>query len=227
MMFTAFFDDAAIFPPGSATMTDAVRAHLARRTTADAQYVGPLVCSVERLDELAETLAEDRIAVAVVGAPAGQLPSGADLVAIELLGPRPDLPDLPDGVRVFVEQPWGSSFEVPDGAFLKLRCGGEQAPSACQLAMAIEHCVQAEQPFKLTAGLHHAMRTDHEHGLLNVLAAVDAALTGADPVPMLLTDDPDQIVIDDPEAVRQLFLSVGTCSIDEPLSDLRALGWLA
>lgn len=227
MMFATFFDDAATFPPGSMAMTEAVRAHLARRTTADAKYVGPFVCSVDRLHELAQALGDERVDVAVVGLPTGPLPPGAELVAVELRGPVEAAPNVPEGVRLFVEQSWGSTFEVPEGAFLKLRCGGEQIPSACQLAMAIEQCVQDDQPFKLTAGLHHAMRTEHEHGLLNVLAAVDAALRGADPVPMLLLDDPQRIVVERPEDVRRLFLSVGTCSIDEPLSGLRALGWVA
>ncbi len=109
---------------------------------------------------------------------------------------------------------------------LKLRCGGpdtRDTPSACQLGGAIEHCVKHDVPFKLTAGLHHAVRTERNLGFLNVLAAVDAAISGSDPVPALLESDPAALKVTDPTAVRRLFRSIGTCSIDEPLDDLRAL----
>lgn len=227
MTFTAFFDDAALFPPGNAPMDVAVRTHVARRTTAYGAYVGPFVCPAQRLNELAEALAGDRIEVALTGAPETPMPIGVVLVAVELKGPMTELPTLPALVRVFVEQPWGEPVQVPSGAMLKLRCGGEYVPSACQLGLAITQCVEQGLAFKLTAGLHHAVRTDDEHGFLNVFAAVEAALDGDDPVPALLNDDPRALKVRDPAAVRGLFRSIGTCSIDEPLTDLRALGWLS
>ncbi|WP_456696521.1 hypothetical protein [Aeromicrobium sp. P5_D10] len=227
MTFTAFFDDAALFPPGNAPMDAAVRAHVARRATRYGAYVGPFVCPAGRLAELADALGDDRIEVAVTGTPEAAIPAGVKVVAVELKGPLTELPTLPASVRIFVEQPWGEPVRVPAGAMLKLRCGGEYVPSACQLGHAITQCVDQGLAFKLTAGLHHAVRTDDEHGFLNVLAAVEAALDGDDPVPALLNDDPRALKVRDPAAARQLFRSIGTCSIDEPLTDLRALGWLS
>ncbi len=113
---------------------------------------------------------------------------------------------------------------------LKLRCGGPDArdtPSACQLGGAIEHCVEHDLPFKLTAGLHHAVRTERTLGFLNILAAVDLAISGSDPVPALLESDPRALKVTNPDAVRQLLRSIGTCSIDEPVDDLRALELIA
>ena len=58
-------------------------------------------------------------------------------------------------------------------------------PSEAELAAFIVGCARRRLPFKLTAGLHHALRTTtdegfEQHGVLNVLAAVDAAAQGAD-----------------------------------------------
>lgn len=233
-LFEAFFDDAALFPPGNAPMTEAVRAHLARRGTADGQLVGPFVCTVDQLDELREALGHGHLELALVAsveALSEVLPSlmaqrNITLAAVELKGPVARLPELPTGLRAFVERPWGESFDIPAGAMLKLRCGGAEAgdtPSAAQLGAAIEHCVRHDLAFKLTAGLHHAARTSTEHGFLNVLAAVGAAVDGGDPVPVLEERDPAALKVSSPTEVRRLFRSVGTCSIDEPLSDLRAL----
>ncbi len=238
MMFHHFLDDAAIFPPGNLAMADAVSAHLARRGTPEGEHVGPFVCDAPRLGELRETLGHGHLELALVAtvddyvAVADELRSQQNLtlVAVELKGTVEELPGTPPGLRVFVERRWHDSYDVPDGAMLKLRCGGpdtRDTPSACQLGGAIEHCVQHDLPFKLTAGLHHAVRTDGEHGFLNVLAAVNAAIDGGDPVPALLESDPAALKVADPAAVRRLFRSIGTCSIDEPIADLRALELIA
>ncbi len=98
-------------------------------------------------------------------------------------------------------------------------------------------------PFKCTAGLHHAVRhtaadTGFEHhGFLNVLLAIGAASQGAgqaelekvlaerDPVAVARQiGDLDGIEADD---IRYLFTSFGTCSTDEPVQDLIALGLLS
>lgn len=226
MMFTAFFDDAALFPPGNAPMTDAVRAHLCRAAMPDGAFVGPFVCPADRLDELAEVLGGDRIEVAVVGLPTLPMPVGVVMTAVELKGPLVALPEVPPGVRVFVERGWDGELDVPAGAALKLRCGGAYVPTSHELGDAIAHCVQEGLTFKLTAGLHHAVRRDGTHGFLNVLAAVDAALRGDDPVGILDERDPDQLGVKDPAAVRRVFASIGTCSIEEPLTNLRLLGLL-
>lgn len=225
-MLAEFFDDAALFPPGNAPMTDAVKAHLHRAALPDGAFVGPFVCPADRVDELAEVLGGDRIEVAVVGLPTLPMPPGVVMVAVELRGPLTGLPELPVGVRVFVERDWGGELDVPPGAALKLRCGGAYVPTSDELGGAIAYCVKHVLTFKLTAGLHHAVRGDHEHGFLNILAAVDAALLGDDPVRMLDERDPDRLVVKVPVAVRRVIASIGTCSIDEPLTDLRTLGLL-
>jgi hypothetical protein len=125
----------------------------------------------------------------------------------------------------------------------KLRTGGVTAaafPDEATLAAALYAVTELRVPFKCTAGLHHAIRhaagdTGFEHhGFLNVLLAVVAALRGADPgdVAAVLGDhDAEDVAArvasiepDEAAMVRSLFMSFGTCSTDEPVADLAALG---
>lgn len=123
----------------------------------------------------------------------------------------------------------------------KFRTGGvtaEAYPDEGELAAAIGACVRRGLPFKATAGLHHAVRnTDlstgfEQHGFLNLLAATEAALQGADDARLaeLLSDRSNQRVSAMASAVsdsaRVMFRSFGTCSIDEPADDLVDLGLL-
>ncbi|UPK75669.1 hypothetical protein MU582_03230 [Nocardioidaceae bacterium SCSIO 66511] len=150
--------------------------------------------------------------------------------------------------RTYDREPTGSWWEALDTIAadehrLKLRTGGEYAdshPSEHELARFIDAALDRECAFKLTAGLHHAVRnTDAEHGyeqhgFCNVLLATRALFDGAS------TDDAAQILArrdstaiasellswDDAaaESTRRWFTSFGSCSIDEPVTDLSELG---
>lgn len=164
------------------------------------------------------------------------------------LGPSAD--DL--GFAAYLEVPAARLDEglatavAAAGCRAKLRTGGTGAgafPTEAHLAGALAAAVAAGLPFKCTAGLHHAVRhrdpeTGFEHhGFLNVVLATCAALDGGGPAAAAaaLADqdaaavaaraaalDPDEV-----SAVRALFVSLGTCSIDDPVRDLLALGLLA
>jgi hypothetical protein len=129
---------------------------------------------------------------------------------------------------------------------VKLRTGGVTAaafPDEMTLARCLTVLAGDWQAFKCTAGLHHAVRhraadTGFEHhGFLNVLLALAAALDGASPadVAAVLADqdaarvaaavrDLSPAAADD---ARGLFVSFGTCSTDEPISDLVTLGLIS
>ncbi|HEX2074369.1 MAG TPA: hypothetical protein VHF92_11325 [Geodermatophilus sp.] len=154
-------------------------------------------------------------------------------------------------VAVFVELPRderrAALIEALRGtAYLaKLRTGGVRAelyPDERELAGAVVATARTGLPFKATAGLHHALRnTDprtgfEQHGFLNLLTAVDAALAGADEtdVERLLAERDPAVVAarvrdlgDRGPRVREQFRSFGTCSIAEPLEELTALGLLS
>jgi hypothetical protein len=123
----------------------------------------------------------------------------------------------------------------------KFRTGGlaaELFPTPVELAGVICACRDRNMPFKLTAGLHHALRyTDREtglthHGFLNLLVACCEAADGAAPgavAQVLAGTDPLPLVEGARVRLQQdrpLWIGFGTCSVEEPLADLRALGLL-
>lgn len=129
------------------------------------------------------------------------------------------------------------------GLRLKLRTGGTSIDAFSteqQLAAPIVACASERLQFKCTAGLHNAVRhRDGEtgfqhHGFLNVaLAARVAASTGnaaataralADADPLSVQGQVHDLNEHDVAAIRAMFCSFGTCSIDEPLADLVAMG---
>jgi hypothetical protein len=158
----------------------------------------------------------------------------------------------PEEIAAYVEVPRAPS--APDALDVlaeydlraKLRTGGADSsavPTERELAEFLISCLDRELTFKLTAGLHHAIRhtdatTGHEqHGFLNVLVAVALALDGSDPslVTEVLAERRAEeiaaragLITDDrARAVRRFFASYGSCSIAEPVDDLVALGLLA
>lgn len=132
----------------------------------------------------------------------------------------------------------------------------DQVPSPMQVARFLVECGRLGLPFKATAGLHHPVRADYPltyaadsergtmFGFLNVLLAAAAARDGASAIELAqLLDERDPVALgigprgaawrdrrfstEDIEAVRTRFaLSFGSCSFEEPLADLRALGLL-
>jgi hypothetical protein len=154
------------------------------------------------------------------------------------------------GVTGFLEVP-RTGFEasldlVGDDGWqaAKYRTGGPAAadvPRPAELAAFLTACVARGLPFKLTAGLHHAVRLHDDagtlvrHGLLDVLAAVDAATHGlpADRVAQVLDLSEEQLAegrtgMTEAEAkdVRRYFLSFGCCGVTDPIDELRELGLL-
>ncbi|MDH6676929.1 hypothetical protein M2284_001127 [Rhodococcus sp. LBL1] len=153
------------------------------------------------------------------------------------------------GVDIFVEVPRDDRrpeilARLAGTAFAaKFRTGGVVAaayPDEAELAAAIHTVVGAGVRFKATAGLHHAVRnTDpdtgfEQHGFLNVMLAAHRAADGAsvDEIAATLADrdgwslaaDLDGLSTEAVDALRANFLSFGTCSISDPLTELVGLG---
>jgi hypothetical protein len=128
----------------------------------------------------------------------------------------------------------------------KLRTGGatpEAYPTTATLAGFLRECVSLEQPFKLTAGLHHPLRKSPEHGFINVLAGValllDQELSATETAAVLDSTNANDFKFtneslewrgeecseDSIFEARALMHAIGSCSIQEPLDDLQSLGW--
>ncbi len=133
----------------------------------------------------------------------------------------------------------------------KLRCGGLDPaafPSIPQIVAFMTACREADVPFKATAGLHHPVRhRDDElgvfrHGFLNLVAAAALCEEGADDgVLAAVLEETDELafrvspaalrwhdVTITARAVQALrtgrFASYGSCSFQEPVEGLAALG---
>ncbi|BCB85600.1 hypothetical protein [Phytohabitans suffuscus] len=270
-LFTRLVDDAAVFPPGSAPLPEAIIGHREHRAAWYAELVGPLLLPSSALTEAARLLKPDeRLEAGLIGdggvdALAGDLAAaderleiGQVEVAVAKRGEDPE-PGLRRLLAVLAERPsltayaeipltWGLLAALDTVAearaagvavAAKFRTGGlaaELFPTPVELAAVICACRDRELPFKLTAGLHNAIRhTDPEtgfvhHGFLNVLVGTAAAVDGAevadvaellaatDPVPLI---EPARALRDGP---RPLWIGFGSCSVVEPLTDLIRLG---
>jgi hypothetical protein len=263
--FVGLMDDAAVFPPGNATVPDAVTAHRQHRAAWYAAMVGPLLLPPE---DVAAAPAD--VAVGVVGGyPAVRqvldraAADGREIHQIEAPvakrgeDPQPGLRDLLEliearNIRGYLEIPlsWGltAAMDTVAGAraaglpvAVKFRTGGlaaELFPTPVELAAVICACRDRDLPFKLTAGLHHALRyTDPEtgfihHGFLNVLVGTITAMDGSDPhevAEILATGDATPLVALARERLdrdRPLWLGFGSCAIAEPIADLQVVGLL-
>ena len=150
-------------------------------------------------------------------------------------------------VEIGLEGAWERALDVvaDAGYAAKLRTGGLDAslfPTTDEVAAFITACLDREVAFKCTGGLHHAVRhTDAEtgfehHGFINLLVGTRASLDGAtqDEVAAILASRDGaalaararELSEDQAAGVRRWFTSFGSCSIDEPVEDLTALGLL-
>jgi hypothetical protein len=142
------------------------------------------------------------------------------------------------------------------GCFAKIRTGGvkpEAIPSPADVAAFITACAESQLPFKATAGLHHPIRAEYAltyeadaprammHGFLNVLMASAFAWHGERNIePIVAETDKSAFNFDElahwrdkslsavqiREARHDFMHSIGSCSFDEPVHELQALGLL-
>lgn len=124
------------------------------------------------------------------------------------------------------------------GLRAKVRCGGAEVPTVAGLAAFVRECRDRWLPFKATAGLHHAVRTNGEHGFLNLLAATvfpggeEEALDELDAAAFVLTAESftwrtRSAPADEVARVRREQLhSIGSCSFFEPVEELEVRGVL-
>lgn len=267
-LFAGLVDDAALFPPGNAPMDRALIDHAEHRASPYGDLVGPFLFPASRTVELREALAADasldvalvvdvtgdgahsalrgvaedeRLSLVAVEAPYSKL--GDDAVAVGrnlsrlpavvgyLEAPRTDLEVVLDLVAA---SGWHG---------VKYRTGGTDAeafPTEAELAAFLVAATARSIPFKLTAGLHSALRHRAEdtgfehHGVLNVLVGtrvaqqvgaapeVEAVLAETDAARLVeFARDWDDAACAD---VRRAFRSFGCCGVTDPITDLEALG---
>jgi hypothetical protein len=185
-LLAGLIDHAALFPPASMSLGDALAEDRRARTGAERWLLGRFICPASRLDELGAD-ASRPLSVVLDGAGAAggdgwvaalesdlaavseAKAAGAAIELLEVKVPDPAL--VADGAEPmqglgfpYFEVPPDSGWEAPlaaAGAGAKLRCGGLTAaafPSVEQVARFIVRCRDAGIRFKATAGLHHPIR---------------------------------------------------------------------
>jgi hypothetical protein len=187
----ALVDDAAIFPPGNADLTEALTAYAAREGEWYADLVGSFVVTDTDLGSVPVDVPVSVVLTTGAGAVEG-VASLAARKGLRLAGLEVAVRDADDpvgnvrridaaaraaevDVPVFIEVPGPASAawlaaadEVAAcGHQLKLRLGNvdhDLVPDAGTVATWIDAALDRETRFKATAGLHRAVRHDPEGG---------------------------------------------------------------
>jgi hypothetical protein len=241
-VFDRLIDHAALFPPASMELDEALTEDRAARSSEHAELLNRFVVPAARVPELPDEM-PPLSAVLPDAAGAAHLEGDDRVCAVELRleGARPRPADLlaayrslePLDVTTYFElvfdDGWRDAVPAAIGAVaavggrVKVRCGGEHVPSVEQLALVVACCREAGVRFKATAGLHHAVRRGDEHGFLNLMAAVT---TPRERIAAVLAEEDAGSLEVRPES-RELFDGFGSCSWREPIDDLRELGMLS
>jgi hypothetical protein len=261
-LLTGLVDDAAMFPPGSAPLAEALSAHREHRDSWYAQLIGPLLVPAVDAADVAGPVEIGLIGPREALARAtDELPEGVTVRQWESPVAKRGEDPLP-GLKSFLAQIEGRPIkgyaEIPltfglmgaldylaeaeTSVAPKFRTGGiaaELFPTPVELAAVICACRDRGLSFKLTAGLHHAVRhTDPEtaqvhHGFVNIVVAALAADDGAEPADLaeiLAATDPQPLtdaLVGQLDRERPLWIGFGSCSVAEPLADLAMLGLVA
>ena len=236
-LLARLIDHAPTFPPATLPPAEALAEDARAAASPHAFMLARLVWPASALAELGTS---ERAVSAVLDAP---LPEDAPIESVETRAARRD--GIPSHVtEIYVETPIDDGLEdrldhaSEQGFRAKVRCGGAAVPSNADLARFVRACRERGLVFKATAGLHHAVRGNGEHGFLNLLAA--AVFEGNEEEALAETED-DAFGLDAAaftwrdrsasgqeiaRARHELFHSIGSCSFFEPVEALEALGML-
>jgi hypothetical protein len=241
-LLEGLIDYAGLFPPAALSMQDAVRNYARYQDEQYAWALGRFVVPADRVTEV-----PSEFPTSILGIDEVKAASTEDIERIA---------GDANGRTVYVEITDIALLEAIARHRLraKIRTGGVTAdafPPIGNIAEFLRACKAAGVAFKATAGLHHPLRclkpltyapdapTGTMHGFLNVFLAAalldhaDAVLAEEDPHAFAFDDDGaswlgHRVATEDIRVMRTNFAtSFGSCSFEEPIGDLVALGWLA
>ena len=230
-LFARLIDYAGMFPPASLSLEEAVRNYETYSRGDYAWMLGRFVVPLAHAHEV-----PNEFSLSVLGDGPYDVIETKEIVE-------------PKGRTVYVEGAAISEL-AKRGLRGKIRTGGvtpDAFPSAQSIAQFIRECRNHQVAFKATAGLHHPLRcvkpltyesnapTGTMHGFVNVFMA--AAIP--DRAEEVLLDrefsfDDDgvtwrdvHVTTEEIARMRRTFaISFGSCSFEEPIADLKELGWL-
>ena len=247
-LLDSLIDYAGLFPPASLSMRDAIRNYERYREGEHAWILGRFVVPAEKLGEVPIEIPVSALVssgefpdVEVIETKAS---SAADIETMKR-----------EGRTIYVEISDESLIDAlaKHGLRAKIRTGGvtpEAFPPIEKIASFMRACIKAKIPFKATAGLHHPLRcvraltyeSDAPIGTMNGFINLFLAAALPQFAEKILGDDnPRAFAFDDGGAwwrdcrvpteeimrVRKnVAISFGSCSFEEPIADLQELGWL-
>jgi len=238
-LFSGLIDYAGLFPPAALSMADAVRNYDAYRKGEHAWMLGRFIVPLAKIGEVPGDYPIAFVAP-LIEVSVGQAPS-----------PVPGQAGAPDP-HVYLESD-DIDMLAERGLRAKIRTGGvtsDAFPPAARIAHFINRCAERGVPFKATAGLHHPIRcvkpltyepdapTGMMHGFVNVFMAAalpqyaETIVMEADARAFEFGDDAaswrgHSVTTEAIARVRSEFaISFGSCSFEEPVADLKELGWL-
>jgi hypothetical protein len=227
-------DYAGLYPPASLEMPAVLENYAAYLASPESWMLNRLVLPAAKLPEV--HLRDNWRVTLLVESKPGPLPPQVETLETRL----PHRLSLPTYCETLIAA-------VPVDAFAKVRTGGltqEAFPSPETLADFLRAAASRRIAFKATAGLHHPLRSATMHGFVNMFVAAAFAWQGAprgvildvlnDADPGAFQFLPDElrwrgrnlVVTEIASARREFAHSFGSCSFEEPLADLRLLGWL-
>ncbi len=238
-------DYAGLYPPAGLPLTAVLQNYQRYLNSEDNWILNRLVLPVAKLGEV-QLGASWRVTLLVDAEP-GPLPH-----QIETLETKADHRlSLPTYCEARLEKIKDGFAKVRTGGLTP-----DAIPHAPDLADFISQAATRRISFKATAGLHHPIRSARAltyaerspravmHGFVNVFAAAAFAWHGMDRESLILVieeQDPSTFEFSEQqlrwrglslsteqirEARRDFAHSFGSCSFEEPLADLRELGWL-
>ncbi|BAF53062.1 hypothetical protein [Corynebacterium glutamicum] len=265
--FHRFFDDSAVYYPCFVPLDRAIGEHFDRQNKPMSRFIGTLILPLAKLEEAAQYTGDEVLRVSAVISTDEladlrrdfyELPNidiasveiklvGAALTNTAWLGDVEKLIQQHRNTFVWVEIP--TALVTADivrklrhmGAGLKYRTGGDREelfPTPQDLITVLRTAIDAALPFKLTAGLHRALRYRDEKtgrlhfGFLNIAATVATLRAGkgeAEALSVLEGDDAAPLIhaLQIGGNWRDSFRSFSTCNVVEPLNTLIDLDVLA
>jgi hypothetical protein len=232
-----------MFPPASLSREAAIARYSCYRSGEHAWMLGRFVITAARINEMDPRIEWPFAVLSDADHPRAEAIESKEIISTA----------KPTYCEVSIEELDGLKKA---GSFAKIRTGGVAAdaiPSIESLANYITGCAERRLPFKATAGLHHPVRSVRPltyeaggarammHGFINVFLAAAFVWHGERQIEEILAEtDASAFQFDDrahwrdwslaseeiAESRRAFGHSFGACSFEEPVGDLRTLGWL-
>lgn len=251
-LLEGLIDYAGLFPPAALSMENAVR-NFARYS--ESEHAWMLGRFVVPLDRVAEVPGEFPLSVLAPSSALGGVAADVVETRATDAEEIARIATSAAGRTVYVEIADRSLLPelARHGLRAKIRTGGitpDAFPAIGDVAGFLRACRAAGVTFKATAGLHHPLRcvrpltyepdapTGVMHGFLNLFLAAaliehaDAILGEEDPQAFAFDDAAaswrgHRVRTEDLENMRRSFATTfGSCSFEEPIADLQALGWV-